>query len=314
MSAILKEHIDYLALQGRADAYAKAIAQTLREGDKVADLGCGVGVLGLACLRAGAAEVFGIDKSDAIEIARETMQREGLAGQYHCIRGSTFETELPDRVDLLVCDHLGWFGFDYGIIAMLRDAKARMLKECGAIMPRRMQLFVASTDSPEARALATAWGRDPVPGEYAWLEDYGLNSKHPFNFAPEKIASAPAMLGEVDLATDGPDDFRFTAKLTATRAHEMQGLAGWFASELAEGVWLSNSPVDTGAIKRNQVFLPCRKPIALLEGDSVEVALQFRFDSEMFGWKVRGPDGKRQNMSTFKSLVLGEADLGQAAK
>ncbi len=313
MSAILNEHLNYLALAGRSETYNRAIAKSIREGDVVADLGCGFGVLGLACLRAGASHIYGIDRSDAIEIARETVRREGLEDRYTCIRGSTYDTDLPQPVDAIICDHIGWFGFDYGIIAMLRDAKKRLLKPGGTILPRTLQLMIASTDSHDARNLADAWQRDPVPQEYRWLDSHGLNTKHAHNFTVEEIASAPQMLGEIDLTADEPDEFIFSATLTAARAHTMQGIAGWFACELAQDVWLTNSPIAEGAIARNQVYLPCRKPIALAAGDEVQVTLRFRFDNEMFVWSIRGPDGRRQKMSTWKSLILNKDDLGQSA-
>lgn len=311
MSAILTEHYDYLSLKGRGETYARAIAAVVRPGDVVADLGCGFGVLGIACLKAGAARVYGIDKSDAIEIARETVQRAGFADRYICIRGSTFTAQLPEQVDVIICDHIGWFGFDYGMIAMLRDASARLLKPGGRIIPGNLQLIIAATSSPVARAKAEAWRHAPIPAEYHWLGEYGLNTKHAHNFAADELASEPVVLGAIDLSAAEPDDFRFTTTLTATTAHTMQGLAGWFACELAPDVWLTNSPVAKGAIARNQVYLPCRHPIVLAAGDEVQVSLRLRHDTEMFAWTIRGPDGRRQKMSTWKSTVLSAADLGK---
>lgn len=310
MSAILTEHYDYLSLKGRGETYARAIADVVRPGDVVADLGCGFGVLGLACLKAGAAHIYGIDKSDAIEIARETVQRAGLADRYTCIRGSTFTAQLPEQVDVIICDHIGWFGFDYGMISMLRDAMARLLKPGGRVIPKQLQLIVAGTDSLAARAKAEAWRHEPIPAEYHWLDEYGLNTKHAHNYAADELATDAEMLGAIDLSASQPDDFDFTTTLVATAEHTMQGLAGWFRCELAPDIWLTNSPVDKGAIARNQVYLPCRKPISLVAGDTVQVNLRFRHDTEMFAWSIRGPDGRRQKMSTWKSAILSSADLG----
>ena len=86
-------------------------------GDRVADLGCGSGILGLLCLRAGAGQVFGIDSTAMIEVARETFLRAGLAGRGDFIHGHSHRVELREPVDLVICDHVGYFGFDYGIVA-----------------------------------------------------------------------------------------------------------------------------------------------------------------------------------------------------
>ena len=55
-----------------------------------------------------------------------------------------------------------------------------------------------------------------------------------------------------------------------------------------------------------------REPIVLDEGEAVDIRLHFRFDSEMFSWSVRGPDGRRQKMSTFNSTILSDDDLGRS--
>ena len=137
MSSVLSEHLGYLSLEGRFAIYERALEAVLTPGDRVADLGCGFGVLGLQALRAGAGHVFGIDHSDAIEIARETMAREGLSNRYATIADTSYHAELPERVDLVVCDHVGFFGIDYGIIEMLEDARRRLLRPGGHVMPRQ---------------------------------------------------------------------------------------------------------------------------------------------------------------------------------
>ena len=49
---MLEEHLTYVADHKRLEQYRAALAQTLNPGDKVADLGCGTGILGLLCLQA----------------------------------------------------------------------------------------------------------------------------------------------------------------------------------------------------------------------------------------------------------------------
>ena len=87
------------------DRFRQAIARTIRPGDFVADLGCGFGVLGMLCLQSGAAHCWGIDQTDAIEIARDTMARAGLGERYSCIGESSYRARLPEPVDLIICDH-----------------------------------------------------------------------------------------------------------------------------------------------------------------------------------------------------------------
>jgi protein arginine N-methyltransferase 1 len=310
MSDVLAEHIEYLTLPGRNALYRQAIAATVSPGDLVADLGCGVGVLGLFCLEAGAEKVWGIDSSDAIHLAREVMDRAGFAERYECIAGSTFRTELPEQVDVIICDHVGFFGFDYGIIQLMRDARQRFLKPGGAMIPQALDLMVAGVSSDDCLAKADGWTRDCVPEQYRWLDRLSRNVRYSYPFAADDLIAAPVALGHVDFASDAPDFFRFDAVLTATRAGRFDGIAGWFDCRLAEGVRMTNNPLAPESIRRSQAFLPAEQSLMVEAGDEIRVAIRFRADDTMISWTIQPPGGTpRQQRSTFNSTVLTPADL-----
>ena len=67
---MLDEHLGYVADRIRLERFEAAVAAAVRPGDRVADLGCGSGVLGLLCLQAGAGRVIGIDSTAMLEVAR----------------------------------------------------------------------------------------------------------------------------------------------------------------------------------------------------------------------------------------------------
>ncbi|TIX48966.1 methyltransferase domain-containing protein [Alteraurantiacibacter aquimixticola] len=310
MVSPLDEHHGYLSLAGRSELYDRAIGAVLRPGDTVADLGCGVGVLGLQCLDAGAAHVYGIDYSDAIELTRETVARAGLEDRYSCLRESTFRVELPERVDVVICDHIGYFGFDYGIGEMMADARRRLLKPGGAMIPRSIDLIMAGVSSDGCRKLAQGWTGETFREEYHWLNSYARNAKHPWLFKPEELCSQPVRMGTIRLDSDNSDHFAMTATLEVERDCRFDGLAGWFDCELAEGVRMTNSPLSPEAIERNNVFLPCNEPFDAAAGDLIEVDLRFRDDGEMIAWSVTPANGgAKQSMSTWKSKILTQADM-----
>ncbi|MFC3098031.1 class I SAM-dependent methyltransferase [Alteraurantiacibacter palmitatis] len=313
MTSPLEEHYGYLAIAGRAELYQAAISQTITPGDTIADLGCGVGVLGLQCLRAGASHIYGIDYTDAIELARETMLRAGLDARYTAIRDSTFRAVLPEKVDALICDHVGFFGFDYGIIDMVRDARVRMLKPGGAVIPRRIDPMIAGVSSDSCRALAQQWNEADFPPEYRWLNAYARNTKHAHNIETADLCSPALTVANVALDADGPDRYSFKGTLEIARDCRFDGLAGWFNCELAEGVWMTNSPLAEGHIARSNVFLPCLQSFAVKAGDIVGVSLRFTTAGDMIAWTVTPPGGKPQKMSTWNSRILTQADLAADA-
>lgn len=309
MSA-LSEHISYIKLPGRNALYREAILATLKPGNTVADLGCGVGVLGFLCLESGASQVWGIDSSEAIHLARDVMAKIGYADRYHTIAGSTFSTTLPERVDLIICDHVGYFGFDYGIIRLMRDARRRFLKPGGAMIPQAIDLMVAGVSSDACVEKAAAWGRDIVPAPYRWLEGLSRNVRYDHAYSADDLIAAPVTLGHVDLAAEEPDFFRFNAVLTATRPGRFDGIAGWFDCHLAGDVRMTNNPLSPDTIRRAQAFLPAEESFAVEVGDKIAVNLRFRADDSIISWTIQPPRGGRcQQMSTFNSTVLTPADL-----
>lgn len=312
MTNAVGEHIEYLTLPGRNALYRQAIAAALRPGDTVADLGCGVGVLGLFCLEAGASHCWGIDSSEAIHLAREAMQRAGLAERYSCVADSTFRTELPARVDLIICDHVGYMGFDYGIIRLMRDARARFLKPGGRMIPQGLDLIAAAVESDDCRTRAARWGQPDVPEAFHWIETLDRNQRSAVTLDAAALLGAPSVLGSIDLAEDEPALFRFDAMLKIERAGRFDGFAGWFDCTLADGVRMTNSPVDPASIQRSQAFFPAQESFAVIAGDEIAISLRFRADGEEIAWTIRPPGGTRPHrMATFNSRALAPQDLAR---
>ena len=314
MLTTLEEHLGYLSDDRRIEQFRRALEQAISPGDIVADIGCGFGILGLICLQAGASRVWGIDKTEAIEIARETMFRAGLDAQFNGVRESSFHAKLPEKVDAIVCDHVGYFGIDYGILEIMGDARRRLLKPGGLIVPSQVSLFIAGVSSPICRAKAEAWTAAEVPNEYRWLREYGVNFKHRYDFSPSEILSEPVKMGSIDLTQDSDELIFFQNSLCILKDCELDGLAGWFECTLAEGIWMTNSPLAADRIDRHQVFLPFDVPMKVRKEDSIEVSLAIRHRDGLISWSVQNrSNGLRQKQSTWRSKILSASDLDKKA-
>ena len=64
MGNALEEHYDYLSDARRLEKFEQAVSRAVMPGDRVADIGCGFGVLGMMCLKAGAARAWGVGGLD----------------------------------------------------------------------------------------------------------------------------------------------------------------------------------------------------------------------------------------------------------
>lgn len=310
MNSVLDEHLGYLADSARLELFKSAVARAIRPDDRVADLGCGSAVLGLLCLQAGAAHVDAIDSTAAIEIARESLTQAGWASRVNFIHGYSYQVDLAERVDVIICDHVGYFGFDYGLIGMLADARRRFLKPGGRLIPGRLKLQLGAVESGKSQALAEGWQAPGIPAEFHWLRQHGVNTKHAVKLQRDEVLSGPAELGCIDLQSDNPDFFSWTVKLTMTRDGVLHGLAGWFECELADGVWMTNSPLSDHAISRQQAFLPISEALTVKAGDVVNATVMARPADNLIAWELsHSATGKKFSHSTWQGDLLMQEQL-----
>jgi hypothetical protein len=208
---------------------------------------------------------------------------------------------LPSRVDVVICDHVGYFGFDYGLIALLADARKRFLKPGGKLIPGRLKLHVGAVESEKCLALSDAWQAPGVPSEFHWVRQHSVNCKHAVNLQPDELLTDSAELGCIDLQADNPDFFSWSVPLTVQRDGFLHGLAGWFECELAEGVWMTNSPMAEGSIGRPQAYLPIHEALPVKAGDRLDVTVMARPDDHVIAWTVVHPSsGRRFSHSTWQ--------------
>lgn len=312
MSGVLEEHVGYLALPHRLDLYRAAVTKHVQPGDRVVDVGCGTAVLGLLCLEAGASHVDLIDSTIAIELARESLARAQLTSKCNFIRASSFQTTLTDRVDVVICDHVGHFGFDYGLIEVLADARRRLLKPGGKLIPGRLKLFASAVESQKSYERAGAWHVPGIPREFHWIHQHSVNTKHVVDLCREDLLADGAELCCIDLRVDNPEFFSWSASLTVHRDGVLHGLAGWFECELAEDIWMTNSPLSDMSIGRAQAFLPIDKALPVRAGDQLNVTIMARPASNMIAWTVEHPaTGKRFGHSTWQGEVIDPAQLAR---
>ncbi|QGZ93387.1 50S ribosomal protein L11 methyltransferase [Terricaulis silvestris] len=307
---MLSEHLGYLQDRRRLARFKEAIASVVQRGDRVADLGCGSGLLGMMCLQAGATHAYEIESEPIIIAARQSFERAGLADRATFLRTRSFVAELPEPVDLAICDHVGYFGVDYGILELLRDARDRLLKPGGRLAPAGLKLYLGAVQSPTCRDSVDAWSNPEIPSEFRWLGQHNINTKHSAKLEPDHLLSAPVELCYLDFYQDQPDFFSWTAELRISRDGVFHGLAGWFDCKLADDVWMTNSPLSDEAIDRQQAFFPISEPVEVRAGALVTAKVRTRPDDHMIAWTVEFPaTGRTFKHSTLDGMVLDAGDL-----
>ncbi|AZQ66697.1 hypothetical protein EF888_05800 [Silicimonas algicola] len=310
---MLAEHLSYVEDVQRTRLFTQAVERVVKANDDVLDLGCGVGILGLLCLQGSAKSVIGVDKTAIVEIASRVYAVVSRTKRSGPVRMDASRFLLSDRVDLIVCDHVGYFGLDYGILKMLKDARRRFLKMGGRIVPQGLGLHLAPVGGQQSSRIARGWTREGIPAGFHALNAYTVNTKHAVELRLEDVLGLPALLGEIDFMTETRESFSYKAELTITRGGKLEGLAGWFDCTLCEGVTMTNSPLRHDRINRSQAFFPIEEAIEVSDGDRLRVTMAMRPDENVFAWTLEHvPTGRRFRQSTLQGEILDADDLRRA--
>jgi protein arginine N-methyltransferase 1 len=313
MGKTLEENFSYLSDRVKLERYGAALQKVMRPDQVVLDLGCGSAPLGLMALRAGARKVLFVEEGPIIEAAQRTIAQAGYTGRSEFFHGNSFELSLPEPVDIVICDHIGFFGFDYGILALLADAHKRFLKSGGMIMPTSINLELAPVESEACRALVDQWRDGHVPEDYSWLAEAAANTKHAVQLQPDDLLADARTLATLH-PQDATEPFlTWQAGFTCKRDGTLDGIAGWFDCELAKSIRMTNSPLAAKPLNRPQAFFPLENPITVHENEWVAVTIMARHLDDVIAWNVELPDSDLHFAhSTFNGLLLDPDAISRA--
>lgn len=267
------EHARMLHDDRRTGAYISALAQAVRPGDIVLDIGTGSGVLAIAAARAGARRVYAVEASDIAAVAEQVIVANGLADRVTVIAGWSRQTELPEPADLLVSEIIGNEPFEEEILETTLDARLRLLKPSARLVPQALTLLARPLLIPEAEARQRFVGRAAVE---RWRQLYDMDFQPLLSVAnplpvnepteaevvagwspigpPQLLArvdlasfATPMVSGEADLVTDTGGSVNaiavtFRADLHGTIAHTLDPWR-WPTSSWATSVWTLPEPM-----------------------------------------------------------------------
>jgi SAM-dependent methyltransferase len=316
VSLVVDEHREYLADEARISAYRRALAETVKPGDVVLDLGAGTGVLGLLACRSGAARVYSVDEGSIIGLARDLCAANGFEDRMVFVKGLSTRIDIPEKVDVVVADQIGRFGFEAGVFDYFLDARARLLKPGGITVPSRIDLCVAPIESPELAAKVDFWSGEPAGFDFRPAREIAANTGYPSTLRPDQLLSDPATLASLESGAVEQGPWTFEAAVTATRPGTLHGIGGWFVAQLSESVSMSNGPLADPRINRRNVLFPVDSPVPIERGDTIGIRMRILPSQLIVAWTVEvcGSGGSgavkaRFTHSTLRGMLLAREDL-----
>ena len=148
MINIIRRHASMLFDMQRSAPLLRAIEKTVKPGDVVVDIGCGLGFLSFAAVHAGAKRVYAIDvDSDSLDFAQAEAKTLGMEKKICFLNDHSRNVDLTEKADLLIQETIGRLAFDENFLPTLIDAKKRFLKPSGKIIPAQVALVGAPVSS-----------------------------------------------------------------------------------------------------------------------------------------------------------------------
>lgn len=270
----------------RTEAFAKAIAEVVKPGDVVIDLGAGSGILSIFAAKAGAKKVIAVERSNMAHLARELIKQNGLEDIIEVFHGDAADLKLPEKADVLISEWLGHLAYVEGMFRSVMTTRDAWLKPSGKMIPASVDLLLAPIEDKELYY-------DYGPGFWQKKDLYGINFEgftqreldlghaNQLNINKKFLLSNGLTFHQLDTKTAQPGDEWGHGTLTfkMPRSCEVTGFIGWFSTMLSPNVVLDTSPLapTTHWVQTHFPF-----PVQKLE-DGAELVVKYSTDEAYEG-------------------------------
>jgi SAM-dependent methyltransferase len=259
----------------RMASYQRAIHQVVQEGDVVADIGTGSGVLAFFAVQAGARKVYAVEQGEIIEDAERLAQVNRLQDRVVFLRGRSDRVELPEKVDVILSEIIGSLGLEENLPRFQIDFRDRFLKPGGRLVPSWLEVCVIPVESEAIWGKYVGlWDRDYYGLDFSPVRGYASSQRYVTDCSGqvERLA-APSVVSRTDFCEVERVPLVFQGESVISRGGTLHGLVGYFRAGLAPGVVLSTSPGEPPTHWR-QTFLPMEEAVEVEGGDEVRYEIK----------------------------------------
>jgi protein arginine N-methyltransferase 1 len=267
----------------RVEAYQRALELAVKPDSVVVDIGTGLGIIAFLACQAGARIVYAIEPSAVVHVARQLATVNGYGQRVIFIEDMSTCVTLPEKADVIVSDMGGALPLYHQHIPSIVDARKRLLKPHGILIPRSDTVWAGVVNAPEIHAkivprLDFAPGLDMRP---AWQMAANVFSNT--RFKESQLVTAPQRLVTLDYSS--VDDPNLHAQVTCEvmGPGTGHGISLWFERIMADGISYSTAPGEPEMVYGG-LFLPWPEAVELDPSDTVELQVRADLRSENYVW------------------------------
>ena len=304
-----------LGYSNRIDAFRRAIRNIVRPGDRVLDVGTGLGTFAFFAAQAGADAVVAVDSNPVVHLAQTLALANQLADRMQFVRGSLPKVQLEGQFDLIIFEDFPTPFLDHSTFALLQNLQEKHLASGGRMLPRSARLSFAPVQSQVTYDGAFPLGdteEERFGIDWTGIRPFLANTPRRVSLGPDDIRGE-AVCGPALPVHPVPtaDALRLEGSWEAGIPGVVHGLALWFDLEIDEGGWISNAP-SLDAEPWGQWFMPLDPPLQVAAGQTVDASLWreplVNDGPGWLGWECRAGDERRRGHE-FSGRMAGPEDL-----
>jgi type I protein arginine methyltransferase len=267
----------------RMTAYETALRRHVTPESVVVDIGAGTGIFSFLACQLGARKVYAIEPNPAIEVARQEAAALGLTDRIEFIEALSTDVNLPEQADVVISDLRGVSPlYDHHLPAII-DARSRLLKPDGVLLPQQDTLWAALVHVPELFAsYINAWSYGGLELQVA--RHHALNSMIPKSFKPDEVCLNPQPWVQLDYTQLTDLNYANSLHWSVSEAAEVHGIGLWFECQMGEGLHYSSGP-DNADSTYKHYFVPFRETLHLLPGDDLTIDLRANLVEDDYLWR-----------------------------